>query len=231
MKIIYFLLIIFFTFGASFADKKEGKSEIPSLPELITLENSIVQKYEAYQFHVNWIDEKPSVIIISQEINDLKGKKVKTAIIAMVEPKSLSIISTAINLFKSTLAGFNISKVVRSLPEKFDREENGEHLVRFDSFNSKGKLRSSELRNKENGTRVENLIFSNDGKPLTMTFYYKLKINQDFKPIVIGGFPTLSLEQVVEKFGPFDYSNADAVIDVCIKLLNNEKKNQGNGHD
>ena len=59
----------------------------------------------------------------------------------------------------------------------------------------------------------------------------KLKINQDFKPIVIGGFPTLSLEQVVEKFGPFDYSNADAVIDVCIKLLNNEKKNQGNGHD
>ncbi|HUO57258.1 MAG TPA: hypothetical protein VMV05_03680, partial [bacterium] len=132
----------------------------------------------------------------------------------------------------NALSTFQVTKVVRSFSTKFGGEEFGDRLVRFDSYDSNRKLRSSQWRNKENGTQVEALVFSGDGKPLTMIFYYKLKVNRNFKPIVRGHLISLSLDQVVEKFGAFDYSNPDQVIDVCIKLLHFANSQNGkNGED
>jgi hypothetical protein len=190
-----------------------------------------VQNYKAYQFHVDWIDGKPLFIDIVEEVRDLKNKKTDSKELALVESKSSTEVANGVSVFQNAVAGFSISKIVRSL-SKEGADETKESLMRYDSYDASGKIRSSEWRNGKNGTQVEYLIFSDDGKPLTMTFYYKLKTNEKFKPLEDNNkFLVLSLDQVVSKFGTFDYSNANDVIDICIKLLNRAKELQGDNDD
>jgi hypothetical protein len=230
-KIVFIIGVCLFVFGVSFADQEKKELEIPSLPNLINLEKKTVETYKAYRFTVNWIDGKPSVIDISQEIHNLRTRKVKVDEIVLVEPKSNSEILGGISVFKNLLTGLSISKVERSLSKNADDGEAGANLVRYDNYDSKGIVRSSEWRNGKNGTQVKYIVFSDNGKPLILHFYYKLKINQDFKPIVTSGkFLTLSLEQVVGKLGAFDYSNVDEVVEVCIKLLHQANELQGKGN-
>jgi len=217
--------------GKIFADEEMESSKLPSLPDLIVLQKQEVQNYKAYQFHVDWIDGKPLFIDIVEEVRDLKNKKTDSKELALVESKSSTEVANGVSVFQNAVAGFSISKIVRSL-SKEGADETKESLMRYDSYDASGKIRSSEWRNGKNGTQVEYLIFSDDGKPLTMTFYYKLKTNEKFKPLEDNNkFLVLSLDQVVSKFGTFDYSNANDVIDICIKLLNRAKELQGDNDD
>jgi hypothetical protein len=237
MKANKFFIIsfCFFVFGINLADDGKNYSEIPSLPDLINLEKKIVEKYKAYVFRVSWIDGRPSIIDIGEEVHDLKNRDVKSNVIALVNPKSNSVITEGADVFKRTLASFSSSsilKVSRSMPKNKKYEDNGEILVRYDGFDSKGTLLHSEWRNTVNGTEVEEIVYSEDGKPMILNFYYKLRTNEDFKSLERQDrFPTLTLDQVVKQFGTFDYSDPDQVVDVCVKLLHYAKKIHGDNLD
>ncbi len=218
-------IFVFLLLGSALADQMGDNKNVPRLPDLIKKEKSTINKYGTYYFYVSWADDKPLIINIMQEVYDLKNNHLKSDTFVSVAPRSTLELIKSMNFFNSLSASISVKKVQRMLVK--GKGNNGEamDLVKYDGYDSNGVLVSSEWRDLETGAQIEYLFYLKDGKPLALQYYYKLKVNKDFVLPPQGKLLNLTLEQAVEKIGPFNYQNVDDVIQGCEKLLSYYQKN------
>lgn len=231
MKIIKGFLcpiFIFLLLGSALADQDADDKNVPSLSDLIKQEKSTVNKFESYVFNVNWSDDKPSLIMIAQEVYDLKNKHLKSDTFVSISPRSNLELIKSMNFFTTLSTKFSVKKVQRKLVKGIGKNGKDMELVEYDGYDSNGVLVSSAWRDLKTGAQIEYLVYSKDGKPLTLQYYYQLEINKDFLLPPQGKLLNLTLEQVVEKIGPFNYQNVDDVIRACEKLLDYYQRTTNN---
>ncbi len=219
---------VFLFLSSAFADQIADNEPVPSLTDLIKQEKATINNYGAYQFYVSWKDDKPLIINIMQEVYDLKNNKLKSDTFVSVSPRSTLELIKSMNFFKSLSTSFSVKKVQGTLIKGIGKNGEEMGLIKYDSYDSNGVLVSSEWRDLKTGAQIEYLIYSKDGKPLVLQYYYQLEVNQDFVLPPQGKLLNLTLEQVVEKIGPFNYQNIDDVIQECEKLLSYYQKTISN---
>jgi hypothetical protein len=218
-------ILVVFLIGTSFADQMGDGKNLPSLSDLIKQEKSTVDRFDSYVFDVSWSDGKPSLIMIAQETYDLKNKHLKSDTFVSVSSRSTLELIKSMNFFKSLSANISVKKVQRTLVKGTDNNGAAMDLVKYDSYDSNGVLVSSDWRDLKTGVHIEYLLYSKDGKPLTLRYYYQLELNKEFVLPPQGKLLNFTLEQMVEKIGPFNYQNVDDVIHECEKLLSYYQKN------
>jgi hypothetical protein len=216
-KLIFFAFVFIANFFClvCVSNADENKTATLQLGKLIELQKQTVQSYEGYKINVNWVGGKPMINIVQQQV-DITNKKVKSQEIVQIgsknssaEQKNIEQELISLQTFKPTSWGEadNVS------------DENGNKLLRFNAYDDKGIMRLSEWRNAQNGFDVETLIFSDDGKLISMFFYYKLRINQSFSEICSDKKYKETFEHSLEKFGPVNSDDSQDVIRFCEAIL------------
>ena len=205
--------------GDLYAKDKDEVMRKSTLLDFINLEKQAVQNFKGYKFSLIWLDDKP-LILETQENEDFTTHKVDLRDILTAYPRKSIFAQTKATIALGAFKNFKADKVIQSESCKYHDDDDADSLLRFDSYDSQNKLRMSQWRTIQNGFPVEEIIFGDNGKPLGLTYYFKMVFNsKNFSLDYSGKRYHFTLKYAEEKFGPVDFDDPKDVVKFCEKLL------------
>jgi hypothetical protein len=221
MKNIIFLvltLLLLISPMTAFSHSESDEIKI-NLAKLVHLQKQSVHVYEGYRYTIHWVNNSPMIEILQQQV-DVTNKKPNVTEILQVDskysPTGEDKSAEELLAFKN----FKAQKYTQSgCDADFPDSENKQELVKFNAYDNEGRLRVSELRNSQNGFGVETIFYSENGKPLSMSFFHGLRINEGLSTIYPGPVFRMTLKEAEKKFGFFDHDDPTSVIKFCNRLL------------
>jgi hypothetical protein len=186
-KISIFIIFVLFVFSISSSPlgaHSGGEDQDKALLLSLTDKESQISMFNGIYFDFTVYKENKSFLLVSFEnVNRSSG---------LSDSKVLLIASSKVSTKNrnATLAKLADFKDIKFSDFKVKTKGS---LVQFDFYDSRGRLRTSEWRDKSNGFRLKSALYDEQGNLIGFGFFKKLKINQparfqwDRKPIRIDG--------------------------------------------
>jgi hypothetical protein len=216
---IKFISIFFIYCFLIYAVSAAESSKEPTFSDLAKLEEKQIGQYQGYKFDIIWIDHSPLIDITFIQVKD--NKVVNLRDIAIIDPKKSKFDQIKTTMQLTGMESFKPANVTESGIIRDDRFEEG--LIKFDFYDSKRNIRMTEWRTVTNGFALKKVLYDEDGKLLSATVYFQLKINRPFADVNHPiNFFRLSLDDAGHKYGECNSENLDEIIDFCIKVVSQE---------